>query len=145
MSSAGLTDFLNFRASLPNNAPDYALMKQNSDLLVFVILLVLKHEGYGGLHHLAAGVQLLGRDAHDPLGPGRVGNPDVGIVIGPQLLNVASLLANYGSSHFAGDQKSTFEITCIHVVAFIALLLYTIKKLSFLFISGKPASLNYLK
>jgi len=86
-------------------------VEEDPDLSVLIFILVLEHVGHRGLDHLAAGADVLGADAHDSLRPRGIGYSDVGIVVSSQLLNIASLLANDGAAHLAGDEDPSLKVT----------------------------------
>ena len=77
---AALPDLLDLGPALPDDAPHDALVDEHPDLLgASVVLLLLVHEGDGGLHHLAARLEVLARHRHDPFGTGGVRDPGEGI------------------------------------------------------------------
>jgi len=86
-------------------------MEQDPDLSVLLFILILEHEGHRGLDHLAAGADVLGADAHNPLWARGIGYSDVGVVVGSQLLNIAALLANNSAAHLAGDEDPSLKVT----------------------------------
>ena len=67
-------------------------------------------EGQGLLH---AGDDLggtVGQDGHDPLGSWAVWDPDVGVVVGAELLDVGASLADDGAGDLGGDHQPALEL-----------------------------------
>ena len=55
-------------------------------------------------------VGVAGEDSHDPLGPGAVGDADVGVVVGPQLLDVGAALADDAAGDLARHEHPRLEL-----------------------------------
>ena len=101
-----LADLLDLETGAADDPADDALVDEEANLLV---LGVLRHEGDRLLEDVADDVRGVGLDGHDALGAGAIGDADVCIELGAQLLDVLSSLADNATGGLGGDDQSDFE------------------------------------
>ena len=112
-----LPDLLDLEPGPADDPSDDGLVDEKADLLVvasassaLVVAYGVVHEGQGLLH---AGDDLggtVGQDGHDPLGSWAVWDPDVGVVVGAELLDVGASLADDGAGDLGGDHQPALEL-----------------------------------